>query len=60
MENTMDSTVNQTKNLVPIQQNTHVPTKELCCICNQWKAVFADINGDPYKAFYCKECLLKE
>lgn len=60
MKTTTDSTVNKPKQLVPIQQNTHVPSKEICCICGEWKAVFADINDDPYKAFYCKECLLKE
>jgi len=49
-----------TKQLVPVKTNAHTDTKQLCCICYQWKGVFADINDRPYEAFYCKECLLKE
>jgi hypothetical protein len=28
----------------------------LCCACGAWKATLADLDGEPFRAFYCPPC----
>jgi predicted SprT family Zn-dependent metalloprotease len=42
-------------NLQPIQK-TPAADRYLCAACNQWRAVFADLDGEPFKAYYCDQC----
>ena len=46
-------------NLKPI--NPPVSTDDrarrvLCCKCGKWTATLADLDGEPFKAYYCEPC----
>jgi len=42
-------------NIQPIQPSKPEWT-HLCCKCGQWGATHADLDGEPYKAFYHWSC----
>jgi hypothetical protein len=40
-----------------IQPVTPTPARPLlCCCCGAWRATHADLNGAPFRAFYCLHC----
>jgi len=44
-------------NLQPINPPLHPGQVIQCCVCFMLKAdVVADLDGEPFKAFYCTAC----
>ena len=49
-------------NLQPVYPNRAQPVYVLCCACEKMAkdtASFADLDGEPFKAFYCEACAEK-
>lgn len=43
--------------VVFVKQNLRVPTGLLCCHCLKFGATLADLDGEPFKAYYHEGCL---
>jgi hypothetical protein len=43
-------------NLQPINPPLKDGQRLICVKCNEWKAIFADLDGEPFKAYYCADC----
>lgn len=46
-------------NLQPLKHYSTPPWKVLCIRCNEWEPedkCYADLDGEPFKDFYCKAC----
>lgn len=47
--------------IVHVSPNQASPNASvLCCACGKWGATLADLDGEPFKAFYHAECLPTE
>jgi len=42
---------------VSVKQNPRVATSLLCCHCLKFGATLADLDGEPFKAYYHEDCL---
>lgn len=43
-------------NLQPINPPPKENEHYICTACNSWKAYLADLDGEPFRAYYCKQC----
>jgi hypothetical protein len=46
-------------NLQRLKQYSTLPWNVLCVCCNKWEPeskCYADLDGEPFKAFYCEKC----
>lgn len=43
-------------NLQPINPPLKQDQRLICVSCNQWRAIFADLDGQPFRDYYCAEC----
>jgi hypothetical protein len=43
--------------IIVVKQNLRIPTSLLCCHCSEFGATLADLDGEPFKAYYHETCL---
>lgn len=43
----------------PVDPERHAGLSLICCRCGEWSPAaltWADLNGEPFRAFYCTPC----